>query len=271
MDTSSPRISWLTDIHLNFLQGPDVRAFLESVTARRFDMVVITGDIGEADSIETYLRLIARILDCPVYFVLGNHDFYRVSFAGVRKTVRALCREIPQLVWLEDGAVVTIASQTALVGCDGWADGREGDFWHSDVELLDFHLIDELRDLDQATRIRRLNELGDAAAARMAEILPRALAGHRHVILLTHVPPFREAAWYAGRESNALYLPFFCCRAAGETLRAIMAAHPDHRLTVLCGHTHGAGICHPAPNITVHTGGAVYGRPEVQPVEVVSA
>ncbi|HWO57875.1 MAG TPA: hypothetical protein VNN55_09935 [bacterium] len=53
MDTSSPRIGWLTDIHLSFLQGPDVRAFLESVAARRFDRVLITGDIGEADSIST--------------------------------------------------------------------------------------------------------------------------------------------------------------------------------------------------------------------------
>ena len=46
----------------------------------------------------------------------------------------------------------------------------------------------------------------------------------------------------------------------------IMGERPDHQLTVLCGHTHGAGETQVLPNVLAITGGAEYGRPVVQRV-----
>jgi len=40
----------------------------------------------------------------------------------------------------------------------------------------------------------------------------------------------------------------------------------DHQLTVVCGHTHGAGETQVLPNLLAITGGAEYGRPKVQRV-----
>ena len=37
-------------------------------------------------------------------------------------------------------------------------------------------------------------------------------------------------------------------------------------MTVLCGHTHSPGEAQVLPNLLVLTGGAEYGRPEVQRV-----
>src|SRR3977135_541574 len=65
-----------------------------------------------------------------------------------------------------------------------------------------------------------------------------AVARRRTVVILTHVPPFREACWHEGQISNDDYLPHFACRAVGERLTAIMQERPDQCLTVLCGHTH---------------------------------
>jgi hypothetical protein len=45
-----------------------------------------------------------------------------------------------------------------------------------------------------------------------------------------------------------------------------MIAHPDARMTVLCGHTHGAGVVDVLPNLRVVTGGADYGAPALQDV-----
>ena len=42
-----------------------------------------------------------------------------------------------------------------------------------------------------------------------------------------------------------------------------MKVHPEKQLTVLCGHTHSAGICQPLPNLEIHTGGAEYDRAEI--------
>jgi Icc protein len=52
----------------------------------------------------------------------------------------------------------------------------------------------------------------------------------------------------------------------GDVLAEAMAAHPDRNMTVLCGHTHGAGEAEMLPNLRVLTGGAVYGMPRIQRV-----
>jgi hypothetical protein len=64
------------------------------------------------------------------------------------------------------------------------------------------------------------------------------------------------------------WLPFFTCGAAGEVLRDAMATRPDATMTVLCGHTHGAGEATILPNLRVLTGAAEYGAPAVRAVDV---
>ena len=93
-----------------------------------------------------------------------------------------------------------------------------------------------------------------------------ALAARRNVIVLTHVPPFREACWHEGRISDDDWLPHFACRAVGQRLAEAMRVRPNCGMTVLCGHTHGSGIARILPNLVVSTGGAVYGEPAIQDV-----
>jgi len=49
----------------------------------------------------------------------------------------------------------------------------------------------------------------------------------------------------------------------GDAILEIMPQYPQRRLTVLCGHTHGEGVCQPLANVEILTGGAEYGRPAV--------
>ena len=50
------RLTWLTDIHLNFLTGQEVDNFLSVVRAGRPDVVLLTGDVGEARSVVPLLE-----------------------------------------------------------------------------------------------------------------------------------------------------------------------------------------------------------------------
>jgi Icc-related predicted phosphoesterase len=117
-------------------------------------------------------------------------------------------------------------------------------------------LIEEFIGLRKQTRETKLNELGDEAAAHLRKLLPDALK-FNHVIVLTHVPPFREACWHQGKISDNNWLPHFACKAVGDVLLEAMIAAPDKRMTVLCGHTHGSGEAELLPNLRVLTGGAV--------------
>ncbi|MCP4692550.1 MAG: phosphoesterase [Desulfobacterales bacterium] len=258
------KIAWATDIHLNFLSLNQARAFIKGIAREAPDALLLAGDIGEADSVEAYLRMFEDELRLPVYFILGNHDFYRGSILDLRRRIQALVERSRRLHWLTNSDVVALSERSCLIGCDSWSDGRLGDYKGSGVMLNDYFYIKELRGLDKEARLEKLHELGDEAAAHLRRLLPRALARHRRVLVLIHAPPFKEACWHEGKPSEDDFLPHFSCKAAGDVLVEMMEAHPDRRMTVLCGHTHGGGVADILPNLRVLTGAAVYGRPHLQ-------
>lgn len=260
------RIAWLTDIHLNFLGAAKIADFLGQVSDQRPDAVLVGGDIAEAPTLFVYLEKIHDALTCPIYFVLGNHDYYFGSILRIREKLKVFCRDLPRLTWLGDASVVKLTDTVGLVGHDGWADARLGDYERSLVMMHDYHLIEELAGADKATRWPLLREMGDRVAEHVRGVLPRALAAFPHVFFLTHVPPFREACCYRGQISNDDWLPHFTCFAAGQAMLEIMRAFPERNLTVLCGHTHGTAECRPLANLRVITGGAEYGAPAIQPM-----
>jgi 3',5'-cyclic AMP phosphodiesterase CpdA len=260
------RLLWLTDIHLNFVPPPQVLSFLDQVVAAGPDAVALTGDVAEAHDLSLHLRRMAERINRPIYFVLGNHDFYFGSIRGVRQEVERLCTAHPLLRWLPRAGVVELTPTTALVGHDGWADARLGDYERSYVVMNDYRLVEELVVAGKQDRWPLLKQLGDEAAAHLQSVLPDALQRYPQVFVLTHVPPFREACWYQGQISDDHWLPHFTCQAMGQVLLECAARRPDRQITVLCGHTHSGGETRPLANLLVLTGGAMYASPEIQRV-----
>ncbi len=260
------RLAWATDIHLNFLSASGLGIYCETLAKQEADAIVITGDIAEAPTLEPMLSAVAEALRVPIYFVLGNHDYYRSSIARVREVASAISSQSPYLRWLPDAGVVELAEDVALVGVDGWADGRLGAYATSPVMLNDYLLIAELTGITKAARLEKLKALGDAEAARLEAPLADALARFERVLVATHVPPFREACWHEGKISSADWLPHFTCKAVGDVIKKAAQRHPDRKIRVLCGHSHGAGTADVLPNLKVLTGGAEYGEPAVQGV-----
>jgi 3',5'-cyclic AMP phosphodiesterase CpdA len=277
------RAAWLTDIHLNFVAKERVADLADGVRRLGIDSVLVGGDIGESPNFAPYLDELAGRIARPVYFVLGNHDFYRGSIPAVRDEARRLSRARRGITWLPDAEFVELTADTVLIGHDAWGDGRAADFLKSDVMLNDYWLIEELAPGrgdgrgpaesiafdDAASRQRlllKLNELGDEAAEHFTRVLPKAADRCRHIIVLTHIPPFREACWYEGRPTDDNWAPHLACVAVGSVLRDFMRQRPDRKMTVLCGHTHGGGGAQILDNLVVLTGTATYGEPAVQRV-----
>jgi 3',5'-cyclic-AMP phosphodiesterase len=254
-------LAWATDIHVDFIDRPALHRFCDDIAASGADAVLLGGDISEAPGLEDHLRAMAERLARPIYFVLGNHDFYRGSIAEVRDRMARLTREHPHLHWLPAAGVVELSADLALVGHDGWGDARLGNPATTPILLNDFLLIRDLAGLDRPALIRRLEDLGDQAAAFVSTTVPAALQRYSQVIFLTHVPPFREACWHEGAISDDNWLPWFTCKAVGDALLAAADAHPDRTVSVLCGHTHSPGQATLRPNLTVQTGAARYGSP----------
>ncbi len=260
------RAAWVTDIHLNFLRPAERVVFFEGLRAQRPDVVLITGDIAEAPSLRFHLEEMWDSLDRPLYFVLGNHDFYFGSIDGVRKNVQEWCEDHSGLRYVSGSGVIPLSSETALVGQDGWGDGRWGNYAQSPVRLNDQALIHDFQDLDRQAVLTKLNTLGDEEGHQMCGVLREALESYKKVLCLTHVPPFKEACWYQGKMGNDDWLPYFTCKAVGEVLVDLAQEFPSSDITVLCGHTHHGGTVEVASNLRVITGSAEYGAPCISKV-----
>src|SRR3954447_26963985 len=115
------KLAWITDVHLNFVK-PDYRQlFYSTLKAAQPDGLLLGGDIAEAPTLLQFLHEMDSALNLPLYFVLGNHDFYHSSIEDVRTRIREI--EMPRLHWLTDSSVQWLTEKTALIGDDGWADG----------------------------------------------------------------------------------------------------------------------------------------------------
>lgn len=260
---------WATDLHLEFCDDFVLRRFLSVLASTSCDMIVLTGDISAGTALKPHLlRLAAALKDKPTYFVLGNHDIYHSSFAGVVATLEEVYAtpEARNLREIGHGEIIPLSEHSALIGHRGWGDGRGGLGIRSGVALNDFRMITDLHSASKRELFAKLKALGKASADYFRDILPKVLVQYDHVWIATHVPPFECAAWYEGANTDPEHLPHFSNMSAGKAIREVAERHPEKRITVLCGHTHSSGTAFPAPNIRVLTGGAVYGSPRIAAV-----
>ena len=160
------KLLWLTDLHLDWVNIASRRQFYVRLTTTAFDAVVITGDIATATCLPSeLLELGQACAPRPVYFVLGNHDFYGSTFAAVDRAVAAACVQQLNLVHLGQGEIVPLSPTTALVGHRGWADGLAGRGDRTDVKCKDIRHIADLK-LGSAKEVSgKLAALGKESAA----------------------------------------------------------------------------------------------------------
>jgi predicted phosphohydrolase len=260
------KLAWSTDLHLDAADKSQHHNFFDGFKSDNFDAILISGDISNGANSLLHLKHLGNLIQKPIYFVLGNHDYYYGSIYKIRTLASEINRDYPLIHYLTSTKVLPLASRTALVGHDGWADGRAGDYFNSNVLLNDYFYIEELKNLNPAERLQVLHDLGDEAAKHLKEILPLAFTQYDKVILLTHVPPFEEVCFYEGKVCGPNWSPHFVGEVIGETLIDIMQLNPTKNVLVLCGHSHSPADVQILPNLRVIAGESELGIPQVQGV-----
>ncbi|HEX4044950.1 MAG TPA: metallophosphoesterase [Gammaproteobacteria bacterium] len=264
------KIAWLTDIHLNFIDDVARQKFYQEIVTTKCDGVLISGDIAEAPSLSDILSEMVNHINKPIYFILGNHDYYKGQIYEVRDAMTALTKKHDNLYWLPASGVQKLDNDTFLIGQDGWADGRLGDYQNSRVVLNDSRMIADLfqvKILGKYQLLEKMQQLADEDARRLQIDLEQAISQNpKKIIVLTHVPPFKEACMHEGEISGDDWLPYFSSKVMGDVLVAIAQENPGIEFLVLCGHTHSkANFCW-RDNLIVEAGQAEYCRPEIQKI-----
>ena len=204
------RLAWATDIHLNFVSEDAVHSFCQSILSEQPDALCLTGDIAEGCDIIQWLEFLEAHLTLPIYFVLGNHDYYHASIALVRQQISQLDASIHHINWLGDGKAIALSQNTALIGHGGWGDARAGDFMSTPIRINDHRLIEELSNLPREILMHKLRDLGSEAASTLNQALNKVLPWANHILILTHVPPFVGACWYQGQAgADERWIPDF--------------------------------------------------------------
>jgi len=261
------KLAWLTDIHLDFLDDEERKLFYQEINCH-CDSLVISGDIAEAPCLIDILNEMAAYVNKPIYFVLGNHDYYRGKINEVRDAITETTKAHDRLFWLPASGIQVLTKDTLLLGQDGWADGRLGDYQNSKIVLNDSRLIKDLfqaKSLGKFQLLKKMQQLADTDAMQLQNDLTQAISQNpKRIIILTHVPPFKEACMYNGKISDDNWLPYFSSKAMGEVIKQVAEENPFIDFLVLCGHTHGKANYKPLDNLTVQTGNAEYYQPEMQ-------
>lgn len=260
----SQRILWLTDLHLDAASPEAISQLFHEIKALKPDHLLIGGDISNGPHTFTHMQNLHKSVPCPLYFVLGNHDFYYSSIAETRERACKFASDFSNVRYLTTEEVLPLSPSIGLVGHDGWSDARAGNFFESRVFLNDYIYIEELAYLTAAQRLEILHELGDEAAQALKQRLEKAFELYDQIILLTHPPPFEESCCYGGKPCDWDWAPHFVCQAVGDMLLKVMELHKDKQIIVFCGHAHYGVDLQVLPNLRVLTGHSELGDPTIQ-------
>lgn len=261
------KLIWATDTHLNFIKREDGALQFAQYLAKenpKADGLIISGDISDGPNVERHLTQLAKGFGKPIYFVLGNHDYYHKSFKATDDCILELTKKIDNLHWLNLGSAS--CNGISIVGVCGWYDARVGNT-RTHVEIMDFTAIEDLwgglnyRDLMiDLVRKRAVKEAERLDALLFEEICN---VDADTVLVVTHVSPYPGSCWHRGQLSDRDWLPWFCSITTGEVLDKYAENHPEKKFVVLCGHGHSHGIYQRANNLVVYTGGAEYYLPNL--------
>lgn len=263
------KLAWLTDVHLNFLTPEKRVSFYQRFKEQDIDAVLITGDIAETPNLGLLLTEFSTYINKTIYFVLGNHDYYHDSVKNVHKSVLDLCEKNNLLHWLGKPELIKLSDKEILIGLDGWADARYGNFASSPIQLSDRYLIEDLviaQNKSPADLQKQMQELADADVENFAKILDKALRYQpKKMIIATHIPPFAECCRYHGLPSHPNWYPFLSSKATGDLLSQTARQYPQIQFLVLCGHTH-MPYRTKISNLEIWVGKAEYAKPELQEI-----
>lgn len=265
------KLAWVTDLHFDFLRDEHIKHFSESIAQTGAEAVVVSGDISVTQKLVYHLSLLESVVKRPVYFVLGNHDYYGGSIQAVRDKMKELTNISQYLRYLPVTPYVALSSTTAIVGHDGWYDAQFGNPLTSNFVMNDWSRIHEFVPArGQKNEIITIARgLAHKGVMHVHDAIKAAVKYYSHIVVVTHFPPFKEAHLYKGKVGDDNAQPWYTSKMMGDMLMSAAKAFPNVKFTVLSGHTHGKYQGQHAPNLIVNVGGwqpgeRDYGNPVIQ-------
>lgn len=273
------RLTWATDIHLDFITNPkfpesskkNIDVFCDLVKSENSDALILSGDISLASYLQDHLFALESRLRMPIYFVLGNHDFWGGSFAGVRRAATNVANASDYLKYLSSVPYIPVSPGVALVGHDGWYDGLYGNPYATIVTMNDWSMISDFyksshgdnSGLDEVLKTSQVQSY--LSTRHVAEGIKKAIRQQSldKIIIVTHVPPFTAPLDLRNDFKESIY-PWYASKMMGDMILSAAKNNPHIDFEVFCGHVHTKFDGRISSNVYLHSGHAEYSKPLVQ-------
>lgn len=241
---------WFTDTHFDKVMPWTFASFILKINKEKPNGIFLTGDISNGLLIDFHLSILAKCISCPIYFVLGNHDMHFSSIEKIHLKIKKICEKYPNLIWITDTGIVSLNSDVALIGSEGWYDASNGKSEYLQF-TIDWMLTKEFNTLPSIYhRILYWKKLANESANIILHNLNIAINnGYKTIYILTHFPPWKEATRNVGTWLEKFWLPYNVNLTLGQQLENIMINHTDINIIVLCGHTHCDSWIHVMKNV----------------------
>lgn len=250
---------WYTDTHLDKVLPWTLVRFILHIIKENPKGVFLTGDISSGIITIYHLKLLATFIKCPIYFVLGNHDYHLTSIDKQHERLRKLCKEHSNLIWLTESDIIHLNDEVALIGAEGWYDAELGNPKYLKA-TMDWFMTEDFRKLPtMSERIQAFRTLSNKSCTILEDKIEKALSqGYKSIYILTHFPPWKEATRDVGTFFEKYYLPYNVNLMLGKMIERVMKDHKKRNVTVLAGHTHTDCWIHVARNIECKVNRAKY-------------
>lgn len=269
------KLAWATDIHLDCVNNLDNSLRDLEAASRGCDAVILSGDISVGPSISQHLSMLEDSLEKPIYFVMGNHDYYFSDIMGTRRRVTDTCKFLSYSRYLNSVPYIKLGQKAAIVGADGWYDGFNGSPEKSSFIMNDWLKITDFQPAVQQMHGRTNLELSlilkisraicHASVIHVIKGIKSVAENVNDIVVVTHVPPFVESyrsEKYSGMDPESV-IPWYTSKMMGEMLLTAAKTYPNVQFTVLSGHTHSSFEGRILPNLLACVGKSQYGTPQI--------
>ena len=256
------KMVWLTDLHLTVCENPQekISKIAEVVHNNRASGCFMTGDTSQANSLIVSLAGIESVLKMPIYFVLGNHDYWGSTVENIRTEMKNLGSFSTFLKYLGNSSYLPLTDSTCVLGHDGWYDFVLGG---PNIAMNDWKNIGDFNGLSNQGIVAKAQELSRMSALSVMNSIKAATRYYKNIIILTHVPPWKEISLDDDKFLQNEKIGSYTSKFMGDVISQAAKAFPNVTFTVLCGHSHFEATHQVSSNIIARCGKAKYGSPDV--------
>lgn len=282
----------ISDIHLNFCDANKIgenistaykarQKLLKSINdniSKGGEIILLTGDISESPTLTSEVFWLSENLKRPLYYVLGNHDFYHSDFRTGEIFANCANKFIKldqQIIYLPARDFVKLNADTILLGFNGLYDCRnfkrneledfidgiqiQNDFQYNKNLKEIYDLCESYENKLKLVQYYADNEVNIFEQKLLKLIKTNEFSNINKIIIATHVPPIyyknpnvKYEYDLPGFDSNKKFLELLC--KYSEEYKSI-------QFTVFCGHNHYGGYSK-LDNLEIFCKKSQYGYPD---------